>query len=185
MFSSRTLIVCADDDTENQGNPGVTKAAEAAGVVGGRLVVPDFNDLANLRGLTPCAYVVEDASGRATTAREVSTTASRSLFRKVSDIKAKPIHWLWPGRITQGKVSMIAGNPGLGKSLVTVDMAATVSMGGLWPVDRQCCEVGNVIILSAEDDPLDTIRPRLEAAGADLSKVYILDAVLDPPHYGR
>lgn len=80
---------------------------------------------------------------------------------------------------------MIAGNPGLGKSLVTVDMAATVSMGGLWPVDRQCCEVGNVIILSAEDDPLDTIRPRLEAAGADLSKVYILDAVLDPPHYGR
>jgi hypothetical protein len=76
-------------------------------------------------------------------------------------------------------VSIIAGNPGLGKSQVTVGMAATVSTGGLWPVDGKRCEVGNVIILSAEDDPSDTIRPRLEAAGADLSRVFILDAVLD------
>lgn len=60
-------------------------------------------------------------------------------------------------------------------------MAATVSTGGLWPVDGECCEVGNVILLSAEDDPSDTIRPRLEAAGADLSRVYILDAVRDAP----
>lgn len=106
---------------------------------------------------------------------------SRITYRRASDIQARPIRWLWPGRIAQGKVSIIAGNPGLGKSQVTVGMAATVSTGGLWPVDRQCCEVGNVIILSAEDDPSDTIRPRLEAAGADLSRVYILDAVTDSP----
>jgi KaiC/GvpD/RAD55 family RecA-like ATPase len=115
---------------------------------------------------------------------DATATVSRALFRRVADVQARPIHWLWPGRIARGKVSIIAGNPGLGKSQVTVGMAATVSTGGLWPVDGKCCEVGNVIILSAEDDPSDTIRPRLEAAGADLSRVYILDAVLDGPLVG-
>lgn len=107
-----------------------------------------------------------DASGRIT-------------YRRALDIQAKPIRWLWPRRIARGKVSIVAGNPGLGKSQVTVSMAAVVTTGGDWPVDRTRCERGNVIFLSAEDDPADTIRPRLEAAGADLSRVFILDAVVE------
>jgi hypothetical protein len=74
---------------------------------------------------------------------------------------------------------MLAGNPGLGKSQITSSMAAVVTTGGMWPVDKNRCEIGNVIFLSAEDDAEDTIRPRLEAAGADLSRVFILDAVVD------
>jgi len=98
-------------------------------------------------------------------------------YRRVSDIQAKPIRWLWPGRIARGKVTMLAGHPGLGKSQVTASMAVVVTTGGIWPVDRSQCERGSVIILSAEDDPADTIRPRLEAAGADLGRCYIVDAV--------
>lgn len=105
--------------------------------------------------------------------------AGHITYRKVSDIEAKPINWLWPERIARGKVSMIAGNPGLGKSQTTASMAAIVTTGGQWPVDRGSCEPGNVVILSAEDDPADTLRPRLEAAGADLDRCFILDAVID------
>ena len=115
----------------------------------------------------------------AITSQTAPMVASRAIFRRVSDIQARPIHWLWKGRIARGKVSMLAGNPGLGKSQVTASMAATVSTGGSWPVDKTPCEVGNVVILSAEDDPADTIRPRLEVAGADLSRVFIIDAVAD------
>lgn len=100
-------------------------------------------------------------------------------YRRLSDIKAKPIDWLWRGRIARGKVSMIAGNPGLGKSQLTLFMAAVVSTGGEWPVDGSSCERGSVLLLSAEDDPADTLRPRLEAAGADLDRCYVLDAVRD------
>lgn len=100
-------------------------------------------------------------------------------YRRADKIEARPIRWLWPGRIARGKVSMIAGNPGLGKSQVTASMTAIVSTGGTWPVDKTPCEVGNTIILSAEDDPADTIRPRLEVAGANLSRVYILDAIVE------
>lgn len=98
-------------------------------------------------------------------------------YRRLSDIEAKPINWLWPDRIARGKVSMIAGNPGLGKSQITASLSAIVSTGSQWPVDRTSSQAGNVIILSAEDDAADTIRPRLEAAGADLTKIFILDAV--------
>lgn len=106
-------------------------------------------------------------------------------YRCVADIEAQPIRWLWPGRIPRGKVSMIVGHAGLGKSQATDSLAAIASTGGTWPVDRTQCERGNVIILSAEDDAADTTRPRLEAAGADLSRVYVLDAVREETEGGE
>lgn len=106
-------------------------------------------------------------------------SAGRIAYRRASDIEAKPIHWLWQGRIARGKVSMLAGNPGLGKSQITASMAAVVTTGGIWPVDGSRCQRGNVVFLSAEDDAADTIRPRLESAGADLMRVFILDAVVE------
>jgi KaiC/GvpD/RAD55 family RecA-like ATPase len=103
--------------------------------------------------------------------------AGEVFYRSMADIEAKAISWLWPGRIAKGKVSMIVGNPGLGKSQVCASIASVVSNGSSWPVERTKCDPGSVVILSAEDDPEDTIRPRLEAAGADLSKIFILDAI--------
>lgn len=104
--------------------------------------------------------------------------AGSLVTRRLSEIEAKPVRWLWPGRIARGKVSIIAGNPGLGKSQTTASIAAIVTTGGRWPVDGNSCTPGNVIFLSAEDDPADTLRPRLEAAGADLRRVHVIDAVI-------
>ena len=100
------------------------------------------------------------------------------LTRRLSDIDAKPVSWLWPGRIARGKVSIIAGNPGLGKSQITANIASIVTTGGCWPVDGGQCVARDVVFLSAEDDPADTLRPRLEAAGADLNRVHVIDSVL-------
>ena len=95
----------------------------------------------------------------------------------MSDVQTEAIQWLWKDRIARGKVTLIAGDPGLGKSMVTVGMAATVSCGGKWPVDSTDAPIGDVIMLSAEDDPADTIRPRLDAAGADVSRVFVVEAI--------
>ncbi len=92
---------------------------------------------------------------------------------------AVPIRWLWPGRIARGKVTLIAGHPGLGKSQLTLNLAAVVSTGGRWPADGKRSERGSVVILSAEDDVGDTIKPRLEAAGADVTRCHVVDAVRD------
>jgi hypothetical protein len=95
----------------------------------------------------------------------------------LADVTPEPINWLWPGRIACGKVSMVAGDPGLGKSLVTLDIAARVTQGKRWPVDNTPCPVGDVVLLSAEDDAADTIRPRLDAVGANVRRVHLLQAV--------
>ena len=76
-------------------------------------------------------------------------------------------------------IGMIAGHPGLGKSQIAIAMSAVITKVGRWPVDGTPCDPGTVMILSAEDDVADTIRPRLEAAGADLAKVEVLDGVID------
>jgi bifunctional DNA primase/polymerase-like protein/AAA domain-containing protein/primase-like protein len=99
--------------------------------------------------------------------------------RCVADIPPEALRWLWPGRIPLGKLTLLIGDPGLGKSLVTLGMAAAVSRGLEYP-DGAVCERGGVLLLSAEDDPSDTIRPRLDAAGADLSRIHILEAIRVP-----
>jgi hypothetical protein len=52
---------------------------------------------------------------------------------RLSDVQPRPLEWLWPGRIPIGKLTLIAGDPGLGKSFVTLDMAGRVSRGTPWP----------------------------------------------------
>src|SRR5262249_22582334 len=91
--------------------------------------------------------------------------------RRASEIPAEPIRWLYPQRIARGKLCLIAGLPNLGKSQVTTYVAAMVSSGGTWSTGEKC-ESGDVLFFSAEDDPSDTIRPRLEAAGPNPTPIH-------------
>jgi energy-coupling factor transporter ATP-binding protein EcfA2 len=111
-------------------------------------------------------------------------TAPHAVVRCIDDVEAKPITWLWPGRIACGKLTLLAGDPGLGKSQITAALAGIVTQGGLWPVDGTRCPSGSVIFLSAEDDAADTIRPRLEAVGANLRRCFILDAIQETDETG-
>lgn len=99
-------------------------------------------------------------------------------YRTASDIQLKAYNWLWPSRFAKGKVSMISGNPGLGKSQLCASMAATITHGGTWP-DKTNCEAGSVIFLSAEDDPADTIVPRLKAVNGDLTRIRFIESVTE------
>src|SRR5579883_3003453 len=97
----------------------------------------------------------------------------------VSKVKPEQVRWLWPGRIPLGKLTILDGDPGLGKSLLTLDLAARVTKGGPMP-DGSTSDLGGprgVVLLACEDDPADTLRPRLDAAGADCSRIVLLSAV--------
>ncbi len=106
-------------------------------------------------------------------------------YRMMDAVEEKPIEFLWPGRIACGKVTLLAGDPGLGKSQITAALAGIITQGVYWPVDFGKCKPGAVIFLSAEDDAADTIRPRLRAVNADLSKIAILDAVMEKNETGQ
>ena len=95
-----------------------------------------------------------------------------------SSIKAVAIKWLWPGWIAAGKFIVMGGGAGVGKTTLTMSMVATITTGGRWP-DGTHAPCGCVVIWSGEDDPGDTLVPRLAASGADLSNVYFVTDVED------
>ena len=98
--------------------------------------------------------------------------------RRAADIEPQPVAWLWEPHLALGKLSMVVGDPGLGKSTLTAALAAHVTNSRNWP-DGTSCPQGDVLMVNAEDDPADTIRPRLDAAGADVQRVHLLDDVVD------
>lgn len=90
-----------------------------------------------------------------------------------ADLHPSPIVWLWKYWLAVGKLHILAGAPGQGKTTIAMTMAATVTTGGHWPDGRQC-DVGNILIWSGEDDAADTLLPRLLAAGADRARCFFI-----------
>ena len=101
---------------------------------------------------------------------------------RVSDVQPEAVEWLWPGRYARGKITLIDGDPGQGKSVLTMDSAARVTTGRDWPDGQRCPIRGSVLLLGAEDGLADTVRPRLDAAGADTNRVYALPLVGSSPN---
>ncbi len=95
-----------------------------------------------------------------------------------SSVETKPVEWLWEGRIPIGKLTMFDGDPDLGKSVVTMDIATRVSTGRPFP-DGKPCEAGNVLIVNVEDGMDDTIVPRLKAHGANLERIFLFQGIPD------
>jgi len=110
----------------------------------------------------------------------VSTGVWQPKITCLSDVAPERIAWLWHGRVALGKVGLIDGDPGDGKSTLTIDLAARVSTGRAMPDGTPGLGyAAGVVLLSAEDGLADTIRPRLDAAGGEASRVVALECATD------
>ncbi len=95
----------------------------------------------------------------------------------MDDVEAETMDWLWPPYIPKGKVTLLEGDPGVGKSWVSLAIATSVSLGKGLP-GQEPREPSNTLLASAEDGLGDTIRPRLDAMGADVSRIVAIDGAL-------
>lgn len=109
-------------------------------------------------------------------AQEVATESGVGLVW-ACDVVPEPISWLWEGWIAAGKLHILAGIAGTGKTTLAMSLVATVSRGGTFPDGSRCGVPGRVLIWTGEDDPKDTLVPRLHAVGADLEKVAFVETV--------
>ena len=101
-------------------------------------------------------------------------------LRALSDIEAEDVEWLWRYHIPLGELTLLIGDPGIGKSYFSYFLSAQVSKGGSWPDEPdKVIEGGKVLILSTDEDPNYAIRPRADAAGADVSKIFVLEGSRD------
>jgi putative DNA primase/helicase len=188
-YPNAHFLVCADDDRkpEGKGNAGIEAARKVVAVLKGRarFVAPvgaegygsDFNDLAAVFGLDEVKRQVEAAIKEQ--ADEETVCHGTEVALQCGDtITPEPISWLWQGWLAAGKLHILAGAPGTGKTTIALALAATVSQGGRWP-DGTRAAVGNVVIWSGEDDQKDTLAPRLIAVGADMSRIHFVTGACD------
>jgi hypothetical protein len=104
---------------------------------------------------------------------------------RLGDIAMMPVEWLWEYRLARGEMALLAGEGGLGKSQLLLSVAAAISTGSAWPEGSGPAPLGIVVILSAEDSPETTIKPRLVAMGADIDRIVISTARVTLERDGR
>jgi putative DNA primase/helicase len=184
------IVICADDDYQTPDNPGITKATAAALATNSLVAIPDFgadrfdgytdfNDLARLRGAEAVQACVEAAHKReAVPSPPTSPTPTPNQKATVELVRAdsvqpEAIDWLWPGWLAAGKLHLLAGAPGTGKTTAALSMAASISSGGGLP-DGTAAKIGEVLIWSGEDEVNDTLVPRLMAMGANLANIHFV-----------
>lgn len=140
-------------------------------------------DMAALKHSLPREEAIRTAVGRGMTPEQAEAAydelpprtdgEGRSItLQPFSEIQSKRTDWLWEGRIPRGMISLLVGDEGLGKSALLLGISAKLTHGTL--EGDYYGDPSNVALLTTEDDPARTMRPRLEAAGADMDRVFMI-----------
>ncbi|MFZ6726950.1 AAA family ATPase [Undibacterium sp. MH2W] len=190
------IIICADNDRKTESktgvNTGLVAATKAAGAVSGLIAIPhfqnddiqltDFNDLHHSEGLQAVKAIMDKANIAAPTPQKTNSQDRAVNIRSGADITPVPITWLWSGWLPAGKLTILAGTAGTGKTTLALGLAATLSTAGKWPDGSHCLKRGNVLIWSSEDVAEDTLLPRLIASGADIKRCHFIEGIT---HHGE
>lgn len=197
------VVVSVDHDEPGERyGADVAQLALAAGALAVKIIrlndiwpaIPKGGDFADLIGDPdlPCAgrddadirAAVEGLADRAEAVKlkpqQTKKGESRLVLTCVDDVPRERVDWYWRGRIPKGKLTLLVGDPGGGKSYLSLDWAARTSLGKALPFTPEIANpIGSTIILALEDEIGVDIRPRLEAAGADLAsrKVHVIEGV--------
>lgn len=178
-LSGRRVVILPDNDEAGEHHAGLVARA-LIGVAAAVFVVRlpglpakgDVSDwLANPANDKEALFRLLQ-SAVALRAPDPAPNPSTPLVHCLQDLKAQPVSWLWPGYLPCGKLVLIDGDPGQGKSLLTLDLAARLTRGDSWPDGRSSGGPGNVVLVSCEDGVEDTIVPRLIDLGARLDRIF-------------
>jgi len=143
----------------------------------------DYVDMCQKKAQSACKYPVGSCPTQLILNQKTGQTqepANQSLkITSAASVKPRRIKWLWGQRVPYGKLTVFSGDPDQAKSLVSLYVAANITNGEPMYGDETdiFADYGEVLILAAEDEPSDVIVPRLMAAGAELSRVHILESV--------
>ncbi|MGH8571845.1 MAG: AAA family ATPase, partial [Gammaproteobacteria bacterium] len=143
-----------------------------------QLGLPRKGDAVDWIAANPNAAAADVAALPCVEAGRRDATEPRVLIVRGDTLKVKPIWWAWDGWLARGKLHVLAGAPGTGKSTISLALAAVVTTGGLWP-DGSRCAPGHVLVWSDEDDPEDTLLPRFLASGGDPRRFHVVRGVAD------
>jgi len=111
--------------------------------------------------------------------RETYGSYGKPIVKRLSEVVERPVQWFWEGRIPRGKLTVMDGDPGSGKSWLTSYLAAQVTVGDPLPGEEGVKRNPERVLLLSEDDEADTIRPRIRVMGGNEENIYLLRGVLE------
>ena len=177
-FRDKTVIILPDNDEAGRkhaekvanGLSGIAKIVKV-------LELPGLPEKGDVSDWLKTGGTKEDLLNLADEAKEWEPKADgRAILVHLSDIETQPVSWLWKGYLPIGKITLLDGDPGTGKSTICYDLASRISSGEPMP-DGQEGMQGGVVIITGEDGLQDTVKPRIEVAGGDTSKIVALRGV--------
>jgi putative DNA primase/helicase len=183
---TRVRIFPDNDDTGRAHADQVARSCLAAGISDVKVItlpdVPPKGDVSNYLEQHSKAELLVLARDAPAYTPPTQTTPSKpvppgAVLVNMADVQPEAISWLWTGRLARGKVTALAGDPGMGKSFITLDIAARISTARQWPDGEAISTPGDAVFLAAEDGLADTMRPRLDAMQADVSRIHVLQAI--------
>jgi len=173
---SRLLIVYDGDDAGRKGAKKAASGLHGAGVSVGLVALPDGQDVSEVL-LAGGRRALEDCLRRAESYEPEAQSGQPAFGILASDIRPEEVTWIWDRWLPAGELVLLDGDPGLGKSTLVCEIAARVTQGEQLPGSSPQAITGGVILVGAEDSPSHTVRPRLEAAGANLGRILLLGEV--------
>jgi putative DNA primase/helicase len=178
-FVGRPVIIVEDND--DTGRAHTREVAQALAGVAASIKVLRFPDVPEHEDITwwvEGGHGKDELDARIAAAPPPDDGTLESV--RASSIEMEALDWLWPERFALGKIGIIAGLPDEGKGQLLAYIAARCTRADLsWPNDEGRAPLGNMLLLTAEDDPKDTVVPRFAAAGADLDRIEIVKMVRD------
>lgn len=187
-LAGRDIVILPDNDKPGR-DAAETRAVALHGVAHSTKVVhlPGLPEHGDVSDWLDAGHTIDDLRSLVEEAPEWNPNSppaddpgsSILLMRKASEITPQATSWLWNARIVGGMLNLLSGFGGVGKSTFITQLVAAITTGGLFP-DGERAPLGDVMILAGEDSPAHTIIPRLIAAGADLSRVHIVEGIHRP-----
>jgi putative DNA primase/helicase len=177
----RHIIIIPDNDEPGRGHAAkVTRSLRGIAASVRVLELPGLKPKGDVSDWLDAGGVVDELLVLAESAQGCSPQEPKDSPLQVvrmADVEPETVRWLWQPYIALGKLTILEGDPGLGKSWLMCAIAASVSLGRGLP-GAESFEPGDVLILSAEDGLGDTVRPRLDAVGANVNRVFALNEPL-------
>lgn len=166
IYPNAKFLICGDN-----GDVGIKAAKSAAKACRGEVRMPrddvsDFNDLAVADGLESVKSILD------------SQDEDDIELLTLSKVKGKKLEFIKYPNLIAGKLHIIAGDGGTGKSQITLGWAAALSKsGGVWDDGSINQEYANTLIWTCEDDPEDTVKPRVSVLNADMDKIHLINTI--------
>ena len=180
-LTGASVVIVPDRDTPGQKHAvGVATSlyGKAKSVKIVELPSQDGHQVKDVSDWLAAGGIVAELEGLAAKAPEYKPQIEGVSLVCIADVDPETISWLWRPYIPKGKLTLLEGDPGIGKSWVSLAIATAVSLGKGLP-RTETVDSGSVVIASAEDGLGDTIRPRLDAMGADVRKIHAIKGPLD------